>query len=190
MRIAIVTGGVRMDGADFAETASNPLNQIPPRVSFSLSDKPNSICDSNAGLNYQKRAYTVLWIRITREWLVHCVKMMCDVPSENSQLIAGNLNLSCRRKTRTIYGRRHFTTLQRTILVNPNGIALAIWRVLWRNRKWASGIAMPKEGLMELSSVSAAIVKWILMDIACGELGQKWIYPIRNTEGFISLFFG
>jgi len=35
-----------MDGADLQETASKPLNQIPPRVSFSYQIKPKSICDS------------------------------------------------------------------------------------------------------------------------------------------------
>ena len=56
----LITGGVRMDGADFAKTASNPLNQISPRISASYQLRPNLFATANAGIYYQKPAYTVL----------------------------------------------------------------------------------------------------------------------------------
>ncbi|MFN3757589.1 MAG: TonB-dependent receptor [Algoriphagus aquaeductus] len=56
----LLTGGIRMDGSDFAQTASNPLNQISPRVSASYQLRPNLFVTANAGIYYQKPSYTIL----------------------------------------------------------------------------------------------------------------------------------
>ncbi len=59
----LISGGIRVDGADFAETASNPLNQISPRITFSYQLRPNFFATANAGIYYQKPPYTVLGYR-------------------------------------------------------------------------------------------------------------------------------
>lgn len=59
----LLTGGIRMDGADFGKTASNPLNQLSPRISFSYQLKPNLFVTANTGIYYQKPPYTVLGYR-------------------------------------------------------------------------------------------------------------------------------
>ncbi|WP_194775253.1 TonB-dependent receptor [Pararhodonellum marinum] len=59
----LLTGGVRVDGSDFGNTASNPLNQISPRFSASYQLKPNLFWTANAGIYYQKPPYTVLGFR-------------------------------------------------------------------------------------------------------------------------------
>ncbi|SEJ13749.1 Outer membrane receptor proteins, mostly Fe transport [Cyclobacterium xiamenense] len=56
----LVNLGVRMDGSDFGATASNPLNQLSPRVSTSYQLKDNLFWNANAGIYYQKPPYTVL----------------------------------------------------------------------------------------------------------------------------------
>ncbi|MFC4872244.1 TonB-dependent receptor [Negadavirga shengliensis] len=56
----LVSGGVRMDGSDFANTAANPLNQISPRISTSYQVSDNLFWTANAGIYYQKPPYTVL----------------------------------------------------------------------------------------------------------------------------------
>ncbi|MDX5337921.1 MAG: TonB-dependent receptor [Cyclobacteriaceae bacterium] len=67
----LITGGIRIDGADFGKTAQNPLNQISPRVSFSYQLKPNLFATANAGIYYQKPAYTVLGYRSNEGELVN-----------------------------------------------------------------------------------------------------------------------
>lgn len=56
----LLTGGIRVDGSDFAKTASNPLNQISPRFSVSYQLRPNLYATANAGIYYQRPAYTIL----------------------------------------------------------------------------------------------------------------------------------
>jgi hypothetical protein len=56
----LLSGGIRMDGSDFAKTASNPLNQLSPRFSVSYQLKPNLFATANAGIYYQRPAYTIL----------------------------------------------------------------------------------------------------------------------------------
>ena len=83
----LLTGGVRMDGADFGETASNPFNQISPRISASYQLRPNLFATANAGIYYQKPPYTVLGFRNNRGELEN---QDSDVKFiRNSQLIAG-----------------------------------------------------------------------------------------------------
>lgn len=83
----LLTGGVRMDGADFAKTASNPLNQISPRVSASYQLKPNLFLTANAGIYYQKPPYTVLGYRNNEGELENRDNDVRFI--RNSQLIAG-----------------------------------------------------------------------------------------------------
>jgi hypothetical protein len=83
----LVTGGIRMDGSDFGKTASNPLNQISPRVSFSYQLKPNLYATANAGIYYQKPPYTVLGYRNNGGELENQENDVRFI--RNSQLIAG-----------------------------------------------------------------------------------------------------
>lgn len=59
----LVSGGIRMDGSDFGPTASNPLNQISPRLNVSYQLSNNLFWTANAGIYYQKPPYTVLGFR-------------------------------------------------------------------------------------------------------------------------------
>ena len=83
----LVSAGIRMDGAEFAETASNPLNQISPRVSFSYQLRPNLFATANAGIYYQKPPYTVLGYRNNEGELENRDNDVRFI--RNSQLIAG-----------------------------------------------------------------------------------------------------
>ncbi|WP_057936852.1 TonB-dependent receptor [Algoriphagus resistens] len=83
----LITGGVRMDGADFGETAKNPLNQFSPRVSFSYQLKPNLFVTANSGIYYQKPSYTVLGFKDSAGELVNQLNDVRFI--RNSQLIAG-----------------------------------------------------------------------------------------------------
>jgi hypothetical protein len=59
----LISGGVRLDGSDFGETARNPLNQISPRLSVSYQIKPQLFWTTNVGIYYQKPPYTSLGFR-------------------------------------------------------------------------------------------------------------------------------
>ncbi len=56
----LLSGGVRVDGSDFAITASNPIQQFSPRASVSYQLKPNFFATANGGIYYQRPAYTIL----------------------------------------------------------------------------------------------------------------------------------
>jgi hypothetical protein len=118
----LVTGGIRMDGADFAETATNPLNQISPRVSFSYQLKPNLYATANAGIYYQKPAYTVLGFQDNEGVLVNQENDVRFI--RNSQLIAG-IELLVPEKNRRFTAEafyKHYSNYPSSI---RNGIALA-----------------------------------------------------------------
>lgn len=83
----LVTGGIRMDGADFGTTAKNPLNQVSPRISFSYQLKPNLFATANAGIYYQKPSYTVLGYKDSEGQLINQLNDVRFI--RNSQLIAG-----------------------------------------------------------------------------------------------------
>lgn len=83
----LLTGGVRLDGADFGETATNPLNQISPRISASYQLKPNLFATANAGIYYQKPPYTVLGFRNNEGEFENQENDVRFI--RNSQLIAG-----------------------------------------------------------------------------------------------------
>lgn len=59
----LITGGVRVDGSDFGQTARNPLNQISPRFSLSYQVMPQLFWTGNVGIYYQKPPYTALGFR-------------------------------------------------------------------------------------------------------------------------------
>lgn len=83
----LITGGVRIDGADFGETAKNPFKQLSPRVSFSYQLKPNLFATANAGIYYQKPSYTVLGYQDNDGQLVNQLNDVLFI--RNSQLIGG-----------------------------------------------------------------------------------------------------
>ncbi|MFT4856746.1 MAG: hypothetical protein ACI8YP_000848 [Algoriphagus sp.] len=118
----LVTGGVRMDGADFAETASNPLNQISPRVSFSYQLKPNLFATANAGIYYQKPAYTVLGFQDNEGVLVNRENDVQFI--RNSQLIAG-IEFVVPEKNRRFTAEAFYKRYNNYPSSVRNGIALA-----------------------------------------------------------------
>ncbi|MCE7055950.1 TonB-dependent receptor [Algoriphagus sp. AGSA1] len=83
----LISGGIRMDGGDFAKTAKNPLNQTSPRVSFSYQLKPNLFVTANAGIYYQKPSYTVLGYQGNDGELINQQNDVRYI--RNSQLITG-----------------------------------------------------------------------------------------------------
>ncbi|RAI95190.1 TonB-dependent receptor [Algoriphagus yeomjeoni] len=83
----LITGGVRMDGADFGETAQNLFNQLSPRVSFSYQLRPNLFATANAGIYYQKPSYTVLGFQDENGELINQQNDVLFI--RNSQLISG-----------------------------------------------------------------------------------------------------
>ncbi len=118
----LVTGGVRMDGADFAETASNPLNQISPRVSFSYQLKSNLFATANAGIYYQKPAYTVLGFQDNEGVLVNRENDVRFI--RNSQLIAG-IEFVVPEKNRRFTAEAFYKRYTNYPASIRNGIALA-----------------------------------------------------------------
>ncbi|WP_075348845.1 TonB-dependent receptor [Algoriphagus marinus] len=118
----LVTGGIRMDGADFAETASNPLNQISPRVSFSYQLKPNLYATANAGIYYQKPAYTVLGFQDNDGVLVNQENDVRFI--RNSQLIAG-IEFLVPEKNRRFTAEAFYKRYNNYPSSIRNGIALA-----------------------------------------------------------------
>ncbi|MFQ3575659.1 MAG: carboxypeptidase-like regulatory domain-containing protein [Cytophagales bacterium] len=58
-----VSAGLRTDASDFSEHASNPLNQLSPRISASYAFNEKLFWNFNTGIYYQKPAYTILGYR-------------------------------------------------------------------------------------------------------------------------------
>ncbi|MCS5490926.1 TonB-dependent receptor [Algoriphagus limi] len=83
----LLSGGIRVDGADFGETAQNPLNQISPRFSVSYQLKPNLFLTANTGIYYQRPPYTVLGYRDNEGNLVNQENDVRFI--RNTQFIAG-----------------------------------------------------------------------------------------------------
>jgi hypothetical protein len=118
----LVTGGIRMDGADFAATASNPLNQLSPRISFSYQLKPNLFATANAGIYYQKPAYTVLGFQDNDGVLVNRENDVRFI--RNSQLIGG-IELLVPEKNRRFTAEAFYKRYSNYPSSVRNGIALA-----------------------------------------------------------------
>ena len=118
----LLTGGIRMDGADFAQTASNPLNQISPRVSLSYQLKSNLFATANAGIYYQKPAYTVLGFQDNEGVLVNQENDVRFI--RNAQLIAG-LEWLVPEKNRRFTAEAFYKRYSNYPSSIRNGIALA-----------------------------------------------------------------
>jgi hypothetical protein len=118
----LLTGGVRMDGADFSETASNPFNQISPRISASYQLRPNLFATANAGINYQKPAYTVLGFRNDEGELENRENDVRFI--RNSQLIAG-IEFLVPEKNRRFTAEAFYKKYSYYPTSIRNGIALA-----------------------------------------------------------------
>lgn len=118
----LLTGGVRMDGADFSETASNPFNQISPRISASYQLRPNLFATANAGINYQKPAYTVLGFRNNEGELENRENDVRFI--RNSQLIAG-IEFLVPEKNRRFTAEAFYKKYSYYPTSIRNGIALA-----------------------------------------------------------------
>lgn len=118
----LVTGGIRMDGSDFGETAQNPLNQISPRVSLSYQIKPNLFWTANAGIYYQKPPYTALGYRNNEGDLENQLNDIRYIRS--SQLITGIERVIPDKSRRfSIEGfYKHYSNYPSSL---RNGIALA-----------------------------------------------------------------
>jgi hypothetical protein len=118
----LITGGIRMDGSDFGETAQNPLNQISPRVSLSYQIKPNLFWTANAGVYYQKPPYTALGYRNNEGDLENQLNDIRFIRS--SQLITGFERVIPDKSRRfSIEGfYKHYSNYPSSI---RNGIALA-----------------------------------------------------------------
>lgn len=118
----LITGGIRMDGADFGETAKNPLNQFSPRVSFSYQLKPNLFVTANAGIYYQKPSYTVLGYKDSEG---EPINQLNDVRFiRNSQLIAG-IEWLIRDKNRRFTAEAFYKKYSNYPSSVRNGISLA-----------------------------------------------------------------
>lgn len=118
----LLSGGIRMDGADFGETAQNPLNQISPRVSISYQLRPNLYATANAGVYYQKPPYTVLGYQNNEGELVNQVNDVKFI--QNKQLIAG-LEFLVPEKNRRFTVEGFYKRYDKYPSSVRNGIALA-----------------------------------------------------------------
>lgn len=118
----LLTGGVRMDGADFSETAANPFNQISPRISASYQLRPNLFATANAGIYYQKPAYTVLGFRNDEGELENRENDVRFI--RNSQLIAG-IEFLVPEKNRRFTAEAFYKKYSYYPTSIRNGIALA-----------------------------------------------------------------
>ncbi|MDI1321582.1 MAG: TonB-dependent receptor [Algoriphagus sp.] len=118
----ILTGGLRMDGADFGKDASNPLNQISPRFSASYRLKSNLFATANAGIYYQKPPYTALGYRDEAGVLVNQENNIQFI--RNAQLIAG-LEFIAPEKNRRFTMEAFYKKYSNYPSSVRNGIALA-----------------------------------------------------------------
>ncbi|GAA0877332.1 TonB-dependent receptor [Algoriphagus jejuensis] len=118
----LLSGGIRLDGADFAKTASNPLNQISPRVSLSYQLRPNLFATANAGVYYQKPPYTVLGFRNEQGELENRDNDVRFI--RNAQLIAG-IELLIPEKNRRLTAEIFYKKYSNYPSSIRNGISLA-----------------------------------------------------------------
>ncbi|MFC3416427.1 TonB-dependent receptor [Algoriphagus hitonicola] len=118
----LLTGGLRMDGADFGQSAKNPLNQISPRFSASYQLRPNLFATANAGIYYQKPPYTVLGFRNNEGELVNQNNDVQFI--RNAQLIAG-LEWQVPDKNRRFTAEAFYKNYSNYPSSIRNGIALA-----------------------------------------------------------------
>jgi hypothetical protein len=98
------------------------LNQISPRVSFSYQIKPNLFATANAGIYYQKPAYTVLGFKDNEGVLVNRENDVRFI--RNSQLIAG-IEFVVPEKNRRFTAEAFYKRYNNYPSSIRNGIALA-----------------------------------------------------------------
>ncbi len=118
----LLTGGLRIDGADFGATASNPLNQFSPRISISYQLRPNLFATANTGIYHQKPAYTVLGYRNNQGQLVNQDNDVRYI--RNMQFIAG-LEFIAPEKNRRFTAEAFYKRYSNYPSSIRNGIALA-----------------------------------------------------------------
>lgn len=118
----LLTGGIRMDGSDFAQTASNPLNQISPRVSASYQLRPNLFVTANAGIYYQKPSYTILGFQNNEGAFVNQDNDVRFI--RNAQLIGG-IELLVPEKARRFTAEVFYKKYSNYPTSLRNGISLA-----------------------------------------------------------------
>jgi hypothetical protein len=118
----LLTGGIRMDGSDFAQTASNPLNQISPRVSASYQLRPNLFVTANAGIYYQKPSYTILGFQNNEGDFVNQDNDVRFI--RNAQLIGG-IELLVPEKSRRFTAEVFYKKYNNYPTSLRNGISLA-----------------------------------------------------------------
>lgn len=82
-----VSGGIRLDGNDFASTMENPLDQFSPRLSLSYALNENVSLSANAGRYYQLPPYTVLGFRDNNGLLVNRATPVSYIQCD--QVVAG-----------------------------------------------------------------------------------------------------
>lgn len=118
----LLTGGIRMDGSDFAQTASNPLNQISPRISASYQLRPNLFVTANAGVYYQKPSYTILGFQNNEGAFVNQDNDVRFI--RNAQLIGG-IELLVPEKARRFTAEVFYKKYSNYPTSLRNGISLA-----------------------------------------------------------------
>ena len=111
-----------MDGSDFAQTASNPLNQISPRISASYQLRPNLFVTANAGIYYQKPSYTILGFQNNEGAFVNQDNDVRFI--RNAQLIGG-IELLVPEKARRFTAEVFYKKYSNYPTSLRNGISLA-----------------------------------------------------------------
>ncbi len=118
----LLTGGIRMDGSDFGQTAQNPLNQISPRFSVSYQLKQNLYATANAGIYYQKPPYTALGYVDENGVLVNQEN---DIRFIRNAQIIGGIELLAPEKNRRFGAEIFYKRYSNYPSSIRNGIALA-----------------------------------------------------------------
>lgn len=118
----LLTGGIRMDGSDFGQTASNPLNQISPRISASYQLRPNLFVTANAGIYYQKPSYTILGFQNNEGAFVNQDN---DVRFIRSAQLIGGIELLVPEKARRFTAEVFYKKYSNYPTSLRNGISLA-----------------------------------------------------------------
>jgi len=118
----LLSGGVRVDGSDFAKTATNPFQQFSPRASVSYQLKPNFFATANAGIYYQRPAYTVLGYQNSEGTFVN---QESDVRYIRNVQLIGGIEYLVPEKSRRFTGEGFFKRYSNYPSSIRNGISLA-----------------------------------------------------------------
>jgi len=118
----LLSGGVRVDGSDFAKTATNPFQQFSPRASVSYQLKPNFFATANAGIYYQRPAYTVLGYQNSEGTFVN---QESDVRYIRNVQLIGGIEYLVPEKSRRFTAEGFFKRYSNYPSSIRNGISLA-----------------------------------------------------------------